>query len=48
MLQMVDDNAMWISQPPRWLFPPRVPNIEVGVEMCYCKKLATCRCADNS
>ena len=33
MLHMVDDNAKWIYQPPRWLFPPRVPNIEVGAEL---------------
>ena len=26
MLQMVDGNAKWIYQPPRWRFPPRVPN----------------------
>ena len=33
MLQMVDGNGKWIYQPPRWLFPPRVPNIEVGAEL---------------
>ena len=33
MLQMVDDNAKGIYQPPRWLFPPRVLNIKVGVEL---------------
>ena len=33
MAQMVDGNAKWIYQPPRWLFPPRVPNIEVGAEL---------------
>ena len=27
MLQMVDGKAKWIYQPPRWLFPPSVPNI---------------------
>ena len=27
MLQMVDDNAKWNYQPPRWLFHLRVPNI---------------------
>ena len=33
MLQMVDDNAKWIYQPTWWMFPPRVPNIEVGAEL---------------
>ena len=32
MLQMVDGNAKWIYPPPRWLFSPRVPNIELGAE----------------
>ena len=27
MLQMVDGEAKWNYQPPRWLFPPSVPNI---------------------
>ena len=27
MLQMVDGKAKWNYQPPRWLFPPSVPNI---------------------
>ena len=27
MLQMVDGTTKWIYQPPRWLFPPSVPNI---------------------
>ena len=33
MLQMMDGNVKGIYQPPRWLFPRRVPNIEVGAEM---------------
>ena len=30
---VADGNEKWIYQPPRWLLPPRVPNIEVGAEM---------------
>ena len=33
MLQMVDGKAKWIYQQPRWLFPPSLPNIQMGAAM---------------
>ena len=33
MLQMVDGTTKWIYQPKQWLFPPSVPNIQMGAAM---------------